>query len=520
MKITFINFGRENLGIEYLSAILKNAGFETALLNDPGLFTKEDNVFCSRLLEKIFSRKKRIIEEIVQTKPDLAAFSVYTSNYIWACEVAREIKKRLDTKIVFGGVHPTLVPQEVIKQETVDFVIRGEGEAAFLVLVRALKDNARLENVPSLFYKKNGRIIENKLSPPLENLDALPLPDKELFARDVCFRDDYMITTSRGCFYNCSYCCESFYNKLYKNQYFRRRSVDSVMKELTVMKEKYNFQEVMFFDSILFTDKKWLKGLVKRFRREIDVPFRCTGHVRFLDEEIARLLKDGGCYCIDFGIQTFSERVRREILNRHETNFHIQEALDICDRFKLKYDLDLMFGLPEVQEEDYLLAVKFLQRNKYLSRIKCYNLVYYPKLLILDKAKELGLLSPDDAADIENGRINDWFRQDIIKDPKHKLWKDNFQRLYKLYPLIPHFARRFIIKYKLYRQFRLIPGFLIVFMQLVNGILKGDYRFSIYIRNYFYHFKKRLFENRKIHKIILVTENTKAIQKTITNDKK
>lgn len=492
MKITFVNFGRENLGIEYLSSILKGAGFKTALVNDAGLFSKEDNVFYIPFLEKLFERKKRVIEEIVKSMPNIVAFSAYTPTYGWACDIAQEIKKRLNAKVVFGGVHPTLLPEQSIKHHFVDFVIRGEGELPFLELIIALNDNSPLENVGNLFYKKRGTIVENKLCPPIEDLDILPLPDKELFEKDVRFKDDYMIMASRGCFYNCSYCCESFFNKLYKGKYFRRRSVDSVMKELKIMKEKYDFKEVMFFDSILFTDRKWLKGLLFRYKKEIGVPFRCTGHVNSLNYEVAKLLKDGGCYCIDFGIQTFNQRIRREVLNRHEDNLQIRKALNVCDSLKLRYDLDLMFGVPGVIEEDYVLTIEFLKKNKYLNRIKCYNLAYYPRLTILEKAKQFGILNDEDIEDIKNGKINDWFHLDFIKDTKHKKWKNDFQKLYKIYPIIPVLARTLIQRYNLYRLFHLIPGFLVVFIQLINGIFKKDHRFKVYIRNYFYQFKKRL----------------------------
>jgi len=490
MKINFVNFGRENLGIEYLSSMLKMSGFEVTLTNDPGLFSREDNVFCLPFFEKLFERKKKIIEKIVKSKPQIVAFSIYTSNYIWACDMAVEIKKRLNTKIVFGGMHSTLLPEKVIKHDFVDFVIIGEGEYAFLELVKAIDNNSSLARVGNLCYKIRGKIIKNDLSPPIENLDALPLPDKELFKNDVRFQDDYMIMTSRGCPYSCSFCCESYLNKLYKNKYFRRRSVAPIIEELEIMKQRYGFKEVMFFDAVLFTDKKWLKNLITQYKKKINVPFRCCGHVNFFDYEVGKLLKDGGCYCIDFGIQTFNQEIKRKFLNRFESNEQIRKTLNICDDLKIKYDVDIMLGLPGSTQQDYELPLKFLKNNKYLNRLKCYYLAYYPKLSIIDKVKKIGLLDDSDIQDIEMGKIGDWFYRDSIKGKKHKRWKENFTRFYKIYPIIPKFLRDILLYKKLYRWLYLVPSFIIVLLQLVIGIKKKDYRFKIYINNYLYNFMR------------------------------
>jgi len=491
MKIVFVHFGRENLGIEYLSAVLKKRGYQVELVYDCGLFSREDNVFYSPFLERIF-KKKDIVRKVIAEKPDIVAFSVYTTTYKWACETSIEIKKCIPVPIVFGGIHPTLVPEKVISLPFVDYVIVGEGEYSFLSLVCAVSENSDLEEVGNLYYKKNGKIIQNPLASPIRDLDNLPFPDKDLFADYIRYKDDYMIMASRGCPYSCSYCCESYLNKIYKNKYFRRRSANSVIEELEYMKKRYSFKEVMFFDSILFNDKKWLKELLDIYRRKINIPFRCTGHVNYFDYETAKLLKYAGCYCIDFGIQSFNNNIRRNILNRNEENEQIKKVFKLCDSFKLRYDVDLMFGLPQATAQDYLLAFDFMKESKYFNRIKCYYLVYYPKLGILEKAKEFGVVDEKDIEDIENGKVGDWFHKDSIKDREQKRWKENFSRIYKIYPILPNFLKNIIVQKELYKWFHLIPDFVVILLQLYGGIKKRDYRFRIYINNYLYNFKKKL----------------------------
>lgn len=492
MKIVFVHIGREHLGIEYLSSLLKTHGHDVRLAYDPGLFSQDDNVFYSPFLASLFSRKKVLADEVRGHNPDLVAFSAYTNNFRLMLDLAREVKRRIAVPIVFGGIHPTLVPEEVIKHNFIDFLIRGEGEYPFLELVAALKNNLPVNNIESLWHKANGKIIKNDMKPALNNLDSLPLPDKDLFKEEIKYRDDYMIMATRGCLYSCSYCCESYMNKTYPGKYFRKRGIDSIIKELSVMKEKHNFKRVMFFDSILFTDEKWLSGLLFEYKREIAVPFRCIGHVNFASYENIKSLKDAGCYCIEFGVQTFNETIRKNVLNRFETNNQIEKAFSICDKLKLRYDVDLMFGIPSISEDDYKLPLEFMGGHSYLNRLKCFYLSYFPKLSIVDRAREKGILSDDDIDKICKGDIGDWFHLDSIKDANHKKWRRDFEKLYKIYPILPSFLTKPILKCRAYRLFHLIPNSLVILIQLTIGVFRSDYRFGVYINKYFNQFKNLL----------------------------
>jgi anaerobic magnesium-protoporphyrin IX monomethyl ester cyclase len=491
MKITFVHFGREHLGIEYLSAVLKRAGHEVFLAHDPGLFSLEDNVFHIPPLEKFFNRKKSVLAAIEKSNPDIVAFSVYSGTYQWAIDVAGAVKKKIGAKTVFGGAHATLVPEVVIKNGVVDYVIEGEGEGALLDLVETLSSKKETCNIPNIWYRKNGAVIQTPVRPPIDDLDSLPMPDKELFENEINHGDDYMIMTSRGCKFSCNYCCESFMHSLYVRKYFRRRSISSVMHELTEMKRKYHFKRVMFFDSVFFTDKKWLKAFLEDYKRNISVPFRCEGHVSFADDNMIQLMKDAGCYGIDFGIQTFNEDVRKKFLNRFETNGEIRKAFNACDKARLRYDVDLILALPLMKEEDYVLSLQFIDSPRYLNRIKCFNFCYYPKLLITQKAKELGIINDGDIKCLEEGESGDFFHVDSIKHPADKRMKDNFEKLYKIYPLLPRSLRRYVIRNKLYRYFRFLPKPLVILTQLIIGIFKNDLRFYTYIKYYFIQFIRR-----------------------------
>lgn len=491
----FVHKGQENLGIQYLSALLKERRYETALSLEPGLFSISDNVFPNPNIEKFFDKSNDIFEQIIKFDPDIVAFSVYTATYQWCCELAKKIKKNIETKVVFGGIHPTLTPENVIKNDFVDFVVMGEGEYAFLELVKALEFRDRVDDIKNLCFKQNGKIIKNKIREPM-NVDLLPFPDKELFSRYVNYKDDYLILTSRGCLFNCAYCCEAYVNTIYEHRFFRRRSVDSVMDELNFMKSKYGFKEVLFDDAVLFTDKIWLKKLIKRYKNEINVPFKCFGQVLFLDEEVAELLKWGRCYNIEFGIQTMNDGVRKKVLNREENRIDIAKALRICDKYRIRYDIDHMFGLPCEKEKDFLESGIFYNQCKYLNRIKCHNLTYFPNLPIIEIAKKTGKLSEEEEKQIEEGKskTNFFF---LPKNIKYRNNIESIQNFYKILPLLNNSSVKFIIKTKIYKKFYLFPKPIILFMQFLVAFKGGDYRFFLYCKNYPVKIFKTLLSNIK-----------------------
>ena len=484
VRVMFVHQGRESLGLEYLSAVLKEAGHATGLALDPGLFGANDNVFHIPRLERLFDPRETLLAEVLAFRPDLVGFSVYTNTYRWSLAMAAEIKRRLDIPVVFGGIHATLVPDEVMTNAQVDFAVVGEAEEAFVELVDALAAGRDATRIANVWARRNGEVLSNPLRPPIHDLDALPLPDKALFAEEINFSDDYLLLCSRGCIFNCSYCCESAINREYGGRFYRRRSVDSVMRELVEMKRRFRFREVMFNDAILFADKAWLRDLMARYRREIGVKFRCFGQVRLLDEEVGQLLKEGGCYAVEFGVQTMNETVRREVLNRRETNRHNARAFRILDSLGISYDVDHIFGLPHETEADHALAARFYSRRRRLNRIKCHNLTYFPSLAIVDLARREGLLSDADIAAIRRGEVGDFFHERRIGDKRQRAFEEDYQVLLKLLGLFRPRTVDAILRRGWQRLFGRLPGWLIVLGQALIAIRHRDYRFLVYLKYY------------------------------------
>jgi len=447
MKILFVYNRFENLGIEILSAFLKSKGHKVELAFDPQLFN--DGYLTIPFLAKKFDSREKILRKIGSFKPDLVAFSVLTDNYLWALNLSRLIKKRYSIPIVFGGIHPTSVPEIVMENNCVDFVIRGEGEYSLLNLVIALEKKKSFSKINNLVFRKNNVVITNELRNFISDLDSLPYPDKDLFYRFIPYaKKTYTIMTSRGCPFNCTYCFNHMYKKIYlgKGKYLRKRTVENVIDELKKAKSKYNFNFVSILDDVFMFDNEWLTDFCKKYKKEINIPFRCIGHVNFINEENTLLLKKAGCKIIQIGVQTTCDYTRKNIINRHEINETIEKASKIIKKNNIKLEVDHILGFPYETGKEQIEAAKFYNKIR-PDIINTYWLKCFPKTEIIKHMIKDNKLTKEDVDKIERG-----FGVSYISGGSVKNIKDlqKFSSLLNMIPLLSQNTINFIIKNKLY----------------------------------------------------------------------
>jgi len=467
MKVSFVNDSCERLGVEYISSLLKSGGHEVKLFADPQLFDDENLSF--KRLSRLFDYKKRVISQLKEYKPDLVGISVVTDFYQWACQMAKMIKEEMDVPIIFGGIHPTSVPERVIKNDFVDMVCVGEGEYPMLELANSMEKGQIDYSIKNIWFKKNGQVIQNEVRPLIENLDSLPMPDKDLYySASPHFSQCYYIMTSRGCAYACSYCCHSYLREIYKTQrrYVRRRSVMNTIQELMISKQKYKLKYLRFFDESLGADLKWLQEFSIQYKKNITLPFICYMHPNHVSLESVRYLKDCGCCEIEMGIQSGSDSLRRVVLNRDMSNKTIAEAIDLIRNEKISLVTDNIFGLPGEDQNDIIDLARFYNIKR-VNRIYFFWLRFYPKIAITEWAREQRLLNIADYEEIMNGERNRPFARggDRVNRNLVKL-----QFLFLIIPFLPKFIVRFIIKSRIYQYLPMVdsPGILAAFTSLFS----------------------------------------------------
>jgi radical SAM superfamily enzyme YgiQ (UPF0313 family) len=322
----------EPQGIMHLSSALKAAGHEVEL----AVAAHHDPVAVAR-----------------DFRPDVAAYSIITGSQRYYLDLNRRLKADLPGVFsVFGGPHPTFFP-EMVEEEGVDGICRGEGEEAMVELVDALAQggpSAAVE-IDNWSFRRNGDIVSNPVRPYVEDLDSLPFPDRALvYERDPIAAKSKIkhFLTGRGCPYNCTYCFNHALSEIYrgKGKRFRQQSVDYVIEDIGQVRDRYPLEFVVFVDDTFVLSNEWLAEFAEKYPREIGLPFFCNTRANLVTAEQVRLLKAAGCHCVSMGIETANDRIRNELLKRRMSKEQILEAARLIREGGLHFTTTNMIGLP------------------------------------------------------------------------------------------------------------------------------------------------------------------------------
>lgn len=359
---------------------------------------------------------KLLIDYLKLTKPSLVGISVRSRYYKLAVKVTKAIKKSMNVPIVWGGIHPTIAPDMCIKDA--DMLCLGEGEHTFKELAENInRDYSKIKN---LWIKKDGKIIKNEIRPLFEDLDKLPFTDfsdknkvyieegklakslDNIKSSRIEFKFCYPIMTSRGCLFNCTYCANSFLRKLYhgKGKYTRRRSVKSVIDELKLAKSKMKLlNSVVFGDDVFTFDYKWLKEFALEYKKYINLPFFTMFNPSMVDARSVKLLKDIGLVNVQMGIQSGSERIRKQYYHRFNSNEQIRDAMRIFKKNKLKVGCDLILGNVFETEKDRKDTLDLLLSLPKPYALHCFCMNYFRNYEFTNMALNKNLISEEEIVD-------------------------------------------------------------------------------------------------------------------------
>lgn len=270
------------------------------------------------------------LARIALQRPDYAGISCLAVEYSrHAHALAEGIKTMLpDTPVILGGVYCSLMPEHAMANPAIDYCILGEGEVALGKLLRYLDRNAVPDGLEGLAYRDGGQLVIKPQREFIKDLDALPLPafDKVDF-RKYCFAEEKFsfsdtrdaspvakIYTSRGCPAGCNFCAVEHI----AGQRFRHRSVPSVLDEIQFLIDTYGIREIVFYDDNLIYDAKRAKQLFRgMIERGFDIKFKPANIAVYrLDKELLDLMKEAGCTMLVFAVESGSNRVLREIMDK------------------------------------------------------------------------------------------------------------------------------------------------------------------------------------------------------------
>lgn len=496
MKVMFAAIGSEILSLEALSAALKQYGHSCALAFDRGMFD-DKQYFTVPKLARLFNDRKQVLHDIAAYKPDLLAFSVFADNFQWCLSIAREAKEICKAPIIFGGVHPTSVPEVCLAEDCVDIVCLGEGENAIVELADSLQHGQIDYSIANLWFKKEGSIIRNTLRPVVRNLDTLPIIDKELFRKFIPLKKYYLTVTNRGCIAACSYCSQNFYqqwqNKNNLGPFYRERSVENVIAELLIMKKQYKIERVDIKNNVLAASAEWTLEFCQRYKNVVGLPLRVMGHPRTITPETAQALKASGCWHVQLGVESLNPVVRRDVLGRTETNTDILAAIDAMELAGLGYSVDLMVGLPGETETDIRMALETFAGKKHLIRASIFWLEYLPAVAITESALAAGLLDKQDLDKINRGMQANYLSTGSVTNRHRRKCLLSYQLLFRIVPVAPRWVIRLVLRSGVYRLFKFLPQImLIIIVDITVSIVKKDHWALYAMYSYVWEIKRRL----------------------------
>ncbi len=396
--------GDPPLGMCYIATALKKANFNVSVL---------DTTF-----NPTFDYVRNFIKK---DKPDLAGIYVDTIMYNDALKII-DILKEENIPIVVGGPHPTLRPDTLI--DKADVLVYKEAEQTFVELAEKYPE---IDDVRGIQFKKDGKEIKNPEMPyiKLNELDppALEFLEMEEYIKRWHYMDSIdpnirgtNMVTSRGCPYRCTY-CQPTLNTLF-GQTIRRRNAENVIKEIKILKEKYNIDGIFFHDDTFTIHRPWVIDFCKKLKEaNLDIKFGCNTRANTLDKEMMQIMYEGGLRTLHMGIESGSQRILDEIYKKDIVLDQAKQVIADAKELGIHVLGFFMIGAPTETRKEIEQTIKFA------TSLKCDEASFsiaspLPHTSLYDYVKENGYEMSDNFSDYN------YYSQRAFKDPNGPSFKE------------------------------------------------------------------------------------------------
>jgi len=333
-----INFSEDHsekilpLGILSVGSALKRSGYDVELYN---INEKDIDV---------------TIVEIIDKDPLFIGLSVMTGIQTrHSAEFSIRIKSKKNIPIVWGGIHPSLLPEQCLSENYIDYVIISEGEKSILELTEKLASNMPMSGVLGVGYKVDNQPVINESRPFISNLDDYRLDFSLLDLKKYVFplgkyKRVIAYKASRGCPYNCSFC----YNNSFNNNKWRTWSINAVIEDIEYLKDVCNIDAVKFYDDNFFVDKDRAIEILSK----IDLPAHVEIRIDTITDDLAQQLKSFKIFDMLIGVESGSNRMLELIDKRFTVNM-ILNGVRVISKYDLPASYSAIVGLPTETKEEF-----------------------------------------------------------------------------------------------------------------------------------------------------------------------
>jgi len=336
------------LGLLYLATVIKKQNIH------------EIKILDSQVEEMSYTEIKKYI---LDYSPDVVGLTVMTFTLLDVIKTCRLVKEILPKcKIVLGGPHVHLYPEESLISTEADFAVTGEGEYSFPRLLDNIEKPEECKNIPGVCFLNDNIFISGPGPGLITELDDLPHPDRTLLPYkkygSILASKSPITTmfTSRGCPYRCKFC-----DRPHLGKNFRAHSADYVIDEMEQC-EKLGIQEILIYDDTFTIDRSRTLEVCSLYKkRNLHISWDIRARVNTIDEEVIKALKSANCQRIHFGVEAGTEKILKE-LNKGITKKQALKAFRLAKKYDIETLAYFMIGSPTETEEDIKETFKFSKK--------------------------------------------------------------------------------------------------------------------------------------------------------------
>jgi anaerobic magnesium-protoporphyrin IX monomethyl ester cyclase len=329
------------------------------------------------------------LERIKKFSPDMIGFTLSTYSFHPLLRWIKKFKQDTGLPVIVGGMHAGLYAEEIMTYREIDYLIIGEAEIPLPEFIKAFRNGKRIDGLPSLGYRDNGRIIIDKTSSAVTELDQLPFPSRHLIKNDLYYnilarkKNFTAMLSARGCPYRCTFCNQN------KPKY-RARSAQNFVTEVKENYEKYGIREFDIYDTTFTADKKRVLEICRRIDElGYDLSWTVRSRVDTVNEEVLRALSRSGCHTMMYGIESSDPGILKA-MRKGFTPDRVKTAVSMTNDAGIETLGFFMFGYPGESSQTIEETVK-LSLELPLEYAQYTVLVPYPDTELYDYYRKNGL---------------------------------------------------------------------------------------------------------------------------------
>ncbi|MBF0122120.1 MAG: radical SAM protein [Candidatus Omnitrophica bacterium] len=382
-------------GVASLVPIIKRHGFNISLIH-------------MRYPEVVDDFTKKVLKE----GPAIIGFTSNTNQFTFLQKYSNALARDLAVLQIAGGVHPTLEPEETLRKTALHGVCIGEGEFPLDELLTRISLKKDIITTPGFFWRDGKAIIKNRIPEPISDLSTLEFPDYSVFDRcsvinteierrlivgKTNIKNRFAVMISRGCPYDCKYCCNAaLKGATHSRYYYKLPPVEYAIRMLQQLQQKYpENQSFGFDDDLLLVKESWFVSFASQYKEEIGLPYVLHGRAECITPVIVSALKESGCLCVQIGIESGDEAYRNEFLGRSPTNDFILEKCQLIKDAGIELTTLNMIGLP-FETEAQMRATYEFNRSIAPDSGTCFFFRPYPKTSLYEFCRTHDLLKSEE----------------------------------------------------------------------------------------------------------------------------